>query len=62
MCLPSLKALITGTINVLEAIAPNGQLWIHLSAAYTFVFVDYGNAMLVVGDRIDRTTEFTRTF
>ena len=25
-------------------------------------FVDYGNAMLVVGDRIDRTTEFTRTF
>ena len=50
MCLPSLKALITGTINVLEA------------AADTFVFVDYGNAMLVVGDRIDRTTEFTRTF
>ena len=32
------------------------------TAADTFVFVDYGNAMLVVGDRIDRTTEFTRTF
>ena len=29
-CFPALIALITSTIQVLEPMAPNGQLWMHL--------------------------------
>ena len=33
-----------------------------LAAANAFVLIDHGNAMLIVGDRIDRTAEFAGSF